>query len=100
MSVFSSFYFKEHFCFSLLSLMEDPVPNVRLKVVTLLPSIKSVLKLPADKKLLAALETNLRNLVNNEKDVDVSYVVKNSSRDMEKIDVPTDPQAVSLFKCH
>ncbi|XP_058804971.1 uncharacterized protein LOC131672055 [Phymastichus coffea] len=90
--IFSSMYFKEHFCSTLLSLMEDPVANVRLKVVTLVPTIKACLRLPADKKLLSTLETNVRNLMSNEKDRDVSAALTEAACQMDSIEVRVDSQ--------
>ena len=97
MTIFSSVYFKEHFCSTLLCLMEDPVANVRLKVITLVPTIKSCLRLPADKKLLSTLETNIRNLMSNEKDRDVKAAVIEAARHMESIEVRVDSQPVSVI---
>ncbi|XP_011493807.1 PREDICTED: serine/threonine-protein phosphatase 4 regulatory subunit 4-like [Ceratosolen solmsi marchali] len=92
LTIFSSMYFKEHFCSTLLSLMDDPVANVRLKIVALVPIIKSCLRLPADKKLLSSLETNIRNLVSNEKDRDVSAALTDVTDQMESIEVRIDSQ--------
>lgn len=88
-------YFKDHFCSTLLSLSEDSVANVRLKVITLVPTIKSCLGLPADKALLATLETSMRNLTNNEKDRDVRAALIQATRQMESIQVRVDSQPVS-----
>ncbi|XP_031778902.1 serine/threonine-protein phosphatase 4 regulatory subunit 4 isoform X2 [Nasonia vitripennis] len=92
MSIFSSMYFKDHFCSTLLSLSEDSVANVRLKVITLVPTIKSCLRLPADKRLLSTLETNIRSLMNNEKDRDVTAALIEANRQMESIEVRVDSQ--------
>ncbi|CAK9810180.1 Serine/threonine-protein phosphatase 4 regulatory subunit 4 [Anthophora plagiata] len=81
LEIFSSVYFKEHFFSTLLNLAEDPVANIRMKVVSLLPQLKSQLRIPADKKLLTALEATIAHLINSEKDRDVlaelSTVIKN-----------------------
>ena len=95
MSIFSSVYFKEHFCFSLLSLMEDPVPNIRLKVVQLLPKIKISLRLTIDKKIISTIETNVQNLMSNEKDRDVSNALVAAANAMESIKIKVDSQTVS-----
>lgn len=76
--------------------MEDSVANVRLKVITLVPTIKSCLRLPADKKLLSTLETNFRNLMSNEKDRDVTAALIDAARQMESIEVRVDSQPVSF----
>ncbi|XP_033353548.1 serine/threonine-protein phosphatase 4 regulatory subunit 4-like isoform X3 [Bombus vosnesenskii] len=71
LEIFSSAYFKEHFFTVLLNLAEDPVANIRMKVISLLPQLKSMLRMPADKKLLTLLESTITHLINSEKDRDV-----------------------------
>ncbi|XP_061928570.1 serine/threonine-protein phosphatase 4 regulatory subunit 4 isoform X4 [Apis cerana] len=71
LEIFSSAYFKEHFYTTLLSLAEDNIANIRMKVVNLMPQLKSLLRIPADKKLLTVLETTVTHLINSEKDRDV-----------------------------
>ncbi|KAK1134181.1 hypothetical protein K0M31_011962 [Melipona bicolor] len=71
LEIFSSVYFKEHFFTVLLNLAEDSVANIRMKVVSLMPQLKSLLRIPADKKLLTLLEATLSHLINSEKDRDV-----------------------------
>lgn len=71
LEIFSSAYFKEHFYTTLLSLAEDNIANIRMKVVNLMPQLKSLLRIPADKKLLTILETTVTHLINSEKDRDV-----------------------------
>lgn len=94
MTIFSSMYFKEYFYATVLSLTEDPIANIRLKVVTILPTLKSYLRLPSDKKLLANFESNLRNLMNNEKDRDVIFALTNVIRKLDEIDVRHEGQPV------
>ncbi|XP_015605533.1 serine/threonine-protein phosphatase 4 regulatory subunit 4 isoform X4 [Cephus cinctus] len=95
--IFSSTYFKEHFYNVLLALTEDPVPNVRLKVVQQLPVLKSLLRLPSDKKLLNTLEGNVRSLMNNEKDRDVVAMLTNVIHKLDGIDVKHEGQTVTKF---
>lgn len=97
LEMFSSTYFKEHFYTVLLSLVEDPVANIRLKVVSLLPQLKSQLWIPTDKKLLSSLESVVRHLTNNEKDRDVLSVLKNVMQKLEEVDVKYEGQTVSLM---
>lgn len=75
-------------------MMDDPVANVRLKVITLTPTIKSCLRLPTDKKLLSVLETNVRNLKNNEKDKDVMAALCVAVSMMDSIEVRVESQTV------
>ncbi|XP_023287922.1 serine/threonine-protein phosphatase 4 regulatory subunit 4 isoform X2 [Orussus abietinus] len=93
MVIFSSIYFREYFYTTLLSLTEDPVANVRLKVATLLPTLKSILQLPTDKKLLATLEASVRNLMNNEKDRDVIAALTSAIHKMDGIDIKYERQS-------
>lgn len=97
MDIYSTVYFKEHFCLTLLNMIEDPVANIRLKVLALTPVIKSSLRLPADKKLLTTLETNIRNLMSNEKDKDVTNALYTAVHNLESIEVKVDGQPVSLI---
>ncbi|XP_029051751.2 serine/threonine-protein phosphatase 4 regulatory subunit 4-like isoform X3 [Osmia bicornis bicornis] len=92
MEIFSSVYFKEHFYTVLLNLAEDSVPNIRLKVVSLLPQLKSQLRMPTDKKLLTALETTIRHLRNSEKDRDVLTTLAETLQKLEEIEIKFDTQ--------
>lgn len=95
--IFSSMYFKEYFYTTVLSLTEDPIANVRLKVVTLLPTLKSFIRLPSDKKLLSSLEASVRNLMNNEKDRDVISALTHAIHKLDGIDVRHEGQPVRCF---
>ncbi|XP_011306054.1 serine/threonine-protein phosphatase 4 regulatory subunit 4 isoform X2 [Fopius arisanus] len=92
MGIFSSVYFKEHFFSGLLEMTEDPIANIRLKVVTLLPGLKGLLKLPSDKKLLSRFEASVRGLMNNEKDRDVIVALTAIIRKLDEIDVRHEGQ--------
>ncbi|XP_017885898.1 serine/threonine-protein phosphatase 4 regulatory subunit 4-like isoform X3 [Ceratina calcarata] len=95
MDIFSSVYFKEHFFSILLSLAEDPVANIRLKVVSLLPQLKRQVRMPADKKLLNALESTVTHLVNSEKDRDVFALLCKTISEMEEIEVKHEARTSS-----
>jgi len=97
LEIFSSVYFKEHFFNVLLNLAEDPVANIRMKVVSLLPQLKSQLWIPTDKKLLTSLESVVRHLVNNEKDKDVLFILKNVTQKLDEMDVKYEGQSVSII---
>ncbi|KAL0122348.1 hypothetical protein PUN28_007226 [Cardiocondyla obscurior] len=92
LDIFSSTYFKEHFFNVLLNLAEDPVANIRLKVVSLLPQLKNLLWMPTDKKLLASLESIVRHLENNEKDRDVLFILKSVKEKLNEIDIKYEGQ--------
>lgn len=53
----------------------DPVPNIRLRLCSILPQLKGLIKLPKDSQLLQELESCIKTLISNEKDRDVSYAV-------------------------
>lgn len=97
LAIYSSTYFKEHFFTILLNLTEDSVANIRLKVVSLLPILKSQLWIPADKKLLTALEATVRHLLTNEKDKDVMATLTSVVQKLEQTDVRYERQSVSYL---
>ncbi|XP_048510011.1 serine/threonine-protein phosphatase 4 regulatory subunit 4-like [Athalia rosae] len=92
MVIFSTVYFKENFYTTLLSITEDPVANTRMKVVSMLPQLKAMLRMPNDKKLLAMLEGNVRTLMSLEKDRDVVHTLTNVIHKLDSIDVKQDGQ--------
>ncbi|XP_076627283.1 serine/threonine-protein phosphatase 4 regulatory subunit 4 isoform X1 [Colletes latitarsis] len=92
LEIFSSVYFKEHFFNVLLNMAEDPVANIRIKVVSLLPQLKSLLWIPTDKKLLTALETTIGHLMNSEKDRDVIAVLATVVRKLNEMKLKYDGQ--------
>ncbi|XP_044595510.1 serine/threonine-protein phosphatase 4 regulatory subunit 4-like isoform X5 [Cotesia glomerata] len=96
MTLYSSMYFKEHFYMVVLSLSEDPIANIRLKLVSLLPTLKSYIRLPSDKKLLSSFESSVRNLMNNEKDRDVISALTTVIRKLDEIDVRHEGQSSSV----
>ena len=75
-SLFSKDYFKRNFLVDVLQLASDSVVNVRLKICSMLPRLKSLLCLPSDRKLLEMLEDTVKNLLLRETDTDVLYSVK------------------------
>ncbi|XP_070167735.1 serine/threonine-protein phosphatase 4 regulatory subunit 4 isoform X3 [Polyergus mexicanus] len=95
LEIFSSVYFKEHFFNVLLSLAEDPIANIRMKVVSLLPQLKNQLWIPIDKKLLTSLESIVRHLVNNEKDKDVLFMLKSVTQKLDEMDVKYEGQTLT-----
>ena len=69
--LFSRSFFKEHFFETVLHLMLDKVPNIRLRLCPLLPLMKRMLKIPGDRLLLQRLEQSCQKMINNERDRDV-----------------------------
>ncbi|XP_046747135.1 serine/threonine-protein phosphatase 4 regulatory subunit 4-like isoform X3 [Diprion similis] len=94
MIIFSTTYFKENFYTTLLSITEDPVANIRMKVVSMLPQLKAMLRMSNDKRLLTMLEGNVRALMSLEKDRDVVYTLTNVIHKLDSIDVKQDGQHV------
>merc|ERR1712227_416650 len=69
--LFSKLYFKQNFFSELLCLSQDSVANIRLKVVSMLPTLKSLLVMPADSAHLTHLEDTIKELLVVETDRDV-----------------------------
>ncbi|GIL70257.1 hypothetical protein Vretimale_3531 [Volvox reticuliferus] len=67
---FSSRFIKEYAFDLVLELLYDPVPNVRLAATSLLPALKSCIKLPEDVDLLERLNSGMSNIMtDNDRDV-------------------------------
>ncbi|XP_078488840.1 serine/threonine-protein phosphatase 4 regulatory subunit 4-like [Ciona intestinalis] len=87
MALFSRSFFKEHLFEHVLGLFNDPVPNVRLCLCKILPSMKGLLKLPKDRSLHGQLETNVRKLLSSEKDRDVSIAIRTTILELDRTEV-------------
>jgi hypothetical protein len=66
---------------------DDQVPNIRLKVVMMLPKLKAMLYLPGDHKLLTSLEARVCNLLLHEKDRDVKAHLQLTVQALDAIEV-------------
>lgn len=95
LEIFSSIYFKQHFFKVLLNLAKDPVANIRMKVVSLLPQLKSQLWVPTDKELLTILESTVGHLLKSEKDRDVIAVLMTVVQRLDAVELRYDGQPVS-----
>ena len=71
----------------MLELAHDPVSNVRLRLCKLLPSLKSILKLPGDRVLLQQLELTVRKLISQERDHDACTAIRETVVEMDKIEI-------------
>ncbi|XP_023226349.1 serine/threonine-protein phosphatase 4 regulatory subunit 4-like [Centruroides sculpturatus] len=91
MELFSKSFFKQYFFRPLLKLAEDPVPNVRLRLCSVLPQLKAQIKLPTDGSLLQELEACVRVLMTDEGDRDVAAAVRNVIEELDKIEVAMEP---------
>ncbi|KXJ20795.1 Serine/threonine-protein phosphatase 4 regulatory subunit 4 [Exaiptasia diaphana] len=89
MELFSRSFFKENFFEFLLELASDPVLNVRLKFCSVLPTLKSVLKL-SDRALLQQLEQCVRKLLSSEQEPDVCSAVREAVMKLDKIEIAMD----------
>ncbi|XP_076464367.1 serine/threonine-protein phosphatase 4 regulatory subunit 4-like [Babylonia areolata] len=83
----SKAFFKEHFFDYALALTSDPVPNIRMRMVCLLPALKRLIKLPQDNGLKGSLEQCVRRVLVNEKDRDVIAVMKQAVEELDGIHV-------------
>lgn len=94
MTIFSSHYMKEHFYTSMLAMHDDRVANIRLKLTTMLPVLRKVLRLPADKKQITSIEMAVRVLNRQEQDRDVLNALKTVAKELEDIqqDLKDDPE--------
>ncbi|XP_014681369.1 PREDICTED: serine/threonine-protein phosphatase 4 regulatory subunit 4-like [Priapulus caudatus] len=95
--LFSKSFFKQFFYTQLLELHMDAVPNIRLRLCTLLPRLKSQLKLPTDRGLLQQLESCVRKLMVNEKDRDVTAAIRHAIMELDKIEVAMDTLSRRVF---
>ncbi|XP_067894839.1 serine/threonine-protein phosphatase 4 regulatory subunit 4 isoform X3 [Heterodontus francisci] len=87
MDLFSKAFFCKYFFLPVLELSNDPVPNVRIKFCYMLPKLKSALKLPADKHLLQQLELCVRKLLCQEKDKDVTAIVRIITLELDRMEM-------------
>ncbi|XP_029282175.1 serine/threonine-protein phosphatase 4 regulatory subunit 4 isoform X2 [Cottoperca gobio] len=85
--IFSRKYFNKHFLMPALELVHDPVANVRYKLCQLLPRLRSLLHLPADKQLLQQLDFCVQKLLCKEKDKDVVATIRKTVLELDKLDL-------------
>ncbi|KAM7396060.1 hypothetical protein PAMA_007369 [Pampus argenteus] len=88
--IFSRKYFNKYFLIPALELVHDPVANVRYKLCQLLPRLRSLLRLPADKQLLQQLDFCVQKLLCREKDKDVVATIRQTVLELDKLDL-TEP---------
>ncbi|XP_052106288.1 serine/threonine-protein phosphatase 4 regulatory subunit 4-like isoform X1 [Mytilus californianus] len=98
--LYSKTFFKEYFYEYVLELQSDSVPNVRLRLCSILPQLKKIIKLPTDRNLLQQLETCVRRLLLSEKDRDVLAAIKIAVDDLDKIHVQMEPLTKRSFFEH
>ena len=85
--MFSRRFFKDYLYLPLLDLARDPVMNVRMKLCSTLPSLKRLLKLPADSNLLNKLQQALEHLLEQD-DPDVVDAAERAQAELDAIIVP------------
>lgn len=70
--------------------------NVRLHLCRLLPSLKSIIKLPGDRVLLQKLEQTVRKLISQERDPDASQAIRDAVIEMDRIEVAMESVRTSM----
>ncbi|XP_040574705.1 uncharacterized protein [Lepeophtheirus salmonis] len=90
MTLFSKTYFKLHFFSDMIRLHHDPIPNVRLKLCSLLPKLKALISLPSDGEFLLALEDSVKKLLLVERDRDVLYTLQTVIQDLDRTETGVD----------
>lgn len=76
LEIFPEKYFKDYFFIPLISLADDPVPNIKYMFINLLPHLNKILTGPQDGKLKQILSEALNKIERNEKDGDVVLNLK------------------------
>jgi hypothetical protein len=94
--LYSKKFFKESFYEYLLELHTDSVPNIRLRLCSILPDLKRLLILPTDRGLLQQLDACVRKLLVSEKDRDVTEGIHEAVEELDKIHIPM--QSVRLLQ--
>ncbi|XP_044272773.1 serine/threonine-protein phosphatase 4 regulatory subunit 4-like isoform X3 [Tribolium madens] len=83
--LFSNNYFKKHFFETLLTLADDPISNIRLCVIGLLPILYKMLIMPEDRKLQTNIDNIFSKLDMTEKDKDVKDILKTKLKEIRSI---------------
>ena len=94
--LFSRTYFKQYFFSELLCLSQDSVANIRLKVVSMLPQLKSLLSLPSDRAHFQHLEETIKELMVVENDRDVLGTLQTSIHRLAEIETALDGGNIKL----
>lgn len=66
----------------MIDCIDDPVSNIRLCVVALLPNLYQMLSLPKDRKLQIAIDNVFSKLEMIEKDVDVKDILRTKLKEI------------------
>lgn len=83
LSTFSNRYFKDNFFNDYMDMSRDPVSNIRLKFLTLVPRVRKCFVLPKDSNLLYRLTDTIGSLMTSEPCYDVSTSAKSNLRFMK-----------------
>jgi len=88
---FSREFFKQKLLFDeCLSMSEDKVPNVRLALCRLLPSLKALLRLPKDRMKLQQLESIARIFYSHDSDRDVTKEAEGVIRLLDQTNIAVE----------
>ena len=71
LTTFSKKFFRDHFVHHYLGLSRDPVANIRLKFIELLPLVRKTIRMPTDSQLLQKLFDATEPLLARDSDSDV-----------------------------
>ncbi|XP_041351880.1 serine/threonine-protein phosphatase 4 regulatory subunit 4-like isoform X2 [Gigantopelta aegis] len=87
---YSKTFFKDYFFEPVLELTSDPVPNIRLRMCSILPDLKRLVKIPNDRNLVQLLDSSVRKIFISEKDRDVNAALKKAAEMLDKTPVQMD----------
>ena len=88
--LFSKTYFKQYFFSKLLCLSQDSVAYIQLKVVSLLPQLKALLTLPANRNHIQHLEKTIKELLVVETDRYVLGSLQTSLHQLAEVETALD----------
>ncbi|XP_049939697.1 uncharacterized protein LOC126416169 isoform X1 [Schistocerca serialis cubense] len=97
MEIFSAAYFKTWFFSHVISLSEDSVATLRQVAARMLPSMKTLCKLPEDKNLLEMLDSSVNRLL-EDSDREVQTVAKSVHSKLKEIEVVKATDEVDLIE--
>nr|XP_032818810.1 serine/threonine-protein phosphatase 4 regulatory subunit 4 isoform X2 [Petromyzon marinus] len=90
MEHFSRAFLKRAFFTHAMALACDPVANVRMRLCSLLPRLKALLRLPGDHDLQQQLEAAIRRSLSQERDADALAAVRKAVLALDRIEVAVD----------
>ncbi|XP_014250273.1 serine/threonine-protein phosphatase 4 regulatory subunit 4-like isoform X2 [Cimex lectularius] len=95
--LFSMAYFKEHFFFRTLQLVDDPVPNIRWAMLMMLPRLKQMVKQPTEKKMATLVDSAFSKL-SEDKDKEIQGQIGKVKIQMDTVDMKIFPNDGKKFE--